>query len=149
MRGHQNGFGFGARFDHLALGKILLGIFDRFFEHALDFGVADAVARLHLDRMLLAVTEISRRDLQDAIGIDQEAHFDARKARGSWRHLQRETGEGAAILGEFALALQDVDVDAGLVVDSRGVHLLRAGGNRGVARDDLRDGAAVGFDAER
>ena len=149
LRGGQNRFGLGSRFDDLALGEILLGVFDGFFEHALDFGVADAVAGLDFDGVLLAGAKIFRGDLQDAVGVDQEFHFDARQARGRGRHFQSEARERAAIFREFAFALQHVNVDAGLVVDAGRVQLLRAGGNRGVARDDFRDGAAVGFDAER
>ena len=43
------------------------------------------------------------------------------KARRSGRNFEREAGERAAILGEFAFALQDVDVDAGLIIDAGGV----------------------------
>ena len=39
FRGAQHGFRFVARFDQLALGKILLGILDRFLEHPLDFSI--------------------------------------------------------------------------------------------------------------
>ena len=90
-----------------------------------------------------------RGDLQDAVGIDQEFDFDAREAGGRGRNFERESRERAAIFGEFAFALEDVNVDAGLIVDAGGVLLLRAGGDGGVARNDFGDGAAVGFDAER
>ena len=52
--GRQNGFGFCARFDRLPLCEILLGVFDRLFQHSLDFGIADAVTGLHFDGVLLA-----------------------------------------------------------------------------------------------
>src|SRR6266436_4501438 len=147
--GGQNGFGFGARFDELALGKILLGVFDGFLKHALDFGIVDAVARLDFDGVPFAGAQILRGNLQDAVGVDQESHLDALQARGSRRNFQREAREGTAIFSEFALALKNVNVNAGLAVDAGGVQLLRAGGNRGVARDNFRDGAAVRFDAQR
>ena len=147
--GGEDGFGFGARFDELALGEILFGVFDGFFEHALDFGVVDSVARLDFDGVLLAGAQIFGGDLQDAVGVDQEFDFDARQACGRGRDFESETREGAAIFGEFAFALQDVNVDAGLIVDAGGVLLLRAGGNGGVARNNFGDRTAVGFDAER
>ena len=50
---------------------------------------------------------------------------------------------------EFAFTLQNVDVNAGLIVDASGVLLLRAGGDGGVARNNFGDRAAVGFDAQR
>ena len=52
------------------------------------------------------------------------------EARRRRRNFQSEARERAAIFGEFAFALQDVDVDAGLVVDAGGVMFLRAGGDR-------------------
>src|SRR5260370_14136834 len=52
------------------------------------------------------------------------------------------------MFGKFAFALEDVDVDAGLIVDAGGVKLLGAGRNCGIARNDFCDGAAVSLDAE-
>src|SRR6266478_2646562 len=145
----QDRFGFGARFDQLALGKILFRVFDGFLEHTLDLGIVDAVARLDFDGMAFAGAQILRGNLQDAVGVDQESHLDALQARRSRRNSQREAREGTAILGEFALALKNVNVNAGLAVDAGGVKLLRASGNRGVARNNFRNGAAVRFDAQR
>ena len=71
------------------------------------------------------------------------------KPAGAGGSLQCKVREGAAIFGEFALALQDVNVNAGLIVHAGGVLLLRAGRNGGVARNNFGDRAAVGFDAER
>ena len=42
-----------------------------------------------------------------------------------------------------------MDIDPGLIVDARGVKLLRAGGYRGISRNQLRHRAAVGLDAKR
>src|SRR5579862_1999568 len=42
-----------------------------------------------------------------------------------------------------------MDVDASLIFYAGGEHFLGAGGNGGVARDNFRDHAAHGFDAER
>ena len=82
----QNRFRFRARLDDLALGEILLRVFDGFLEHALDFGFVDAVARLDFDGMLLAGAKILGADLEDAVGVNQEFHFDARQASGRRRH---------------------------------------------------------------
>ena len=64
---------FRARFDQLAFGKILFGVFDGFFQHALDFRVVDSVAGLYFDGVLLAAAHVFGGDLQDAVGVDQEA----------------------------------------------------------------------------
>src|SRR6266480_2801806 len=147
--GRQNRFRFRARFDDLALGKILLGVFDGFLEHALDLGIVDAVARLDFDGMLLTAAKILGAHLQDAVSVDQEFHFNARQSCRRGRHSQREARKRAAVFREFAFALEDVDVDAGLIVDASGVKFLRARGNRGIARNDFRDRATIGLDAER
>src|SRR5882724_12925143 len=145
----QDRFGFRARFDQLTLGKILLGVFDGLLEHALDLRIVDAVTRLDFDGMPFAGAQILRGNLQDAVGVDQESHLDALQASRSRRNFQREARKGTAIFGELALALKNVNVNAGLAVDAGGVKLLRAGGNRGVARNNFRHRAAVGFDAQR
>src|SRR2546422_1544485 len=98
--------------------------------------------------MALASAQILCGNLQDAVGVDEKFHFDARQAGGRRRNLQRETSERTAISREFAFALQDVDVNAGLIVDAGSIEFLRARGNGGIARDNFCDGAAVGLDAE-
>ncbi len=42
--------------------------------------------------MLFAGAEILGADLQDAVGVDQEFHFDAREAGWGRRYFQREVG---------------------------------------------------------
>ena len=96
--------------------------------------------------MLIAGTEILRCDLQDAVGVDQEFYLDARQPGGRGRHTQTEASQRAAIFCEFALALKHVNVDAGLIVYASRVKLLGARGNRGIARNDFCNGAAVGLD---
>src|SRR6266851_4087265 len=135
--GRQDRFGFGARFDDLAFGEILLSVFNGFLEHTLDFGIIDAVTGLDFDGMLLAGAKILGADLKNAVGVDEKFHLDAWQARRRGRNPQRETSQRAAILGQFAFALENVDVDAGLIVDASGVQLLGAGGNCGIARNDF------------
>ena len=147
--GDENRFGFGARFDHLAVGEVLFGEVDGVFEHLFDVDVGDAVARLDFDDVLLVGAQVFGANLEDAVGVDQKFHFDASEAGGRGRRFELETREGAAIFREFALALQHVDVDGGLIVDAGGEELFGARGNRGVARNNFRDNAAHGFDAER
>src|SRR2546422_823078 len=98
--------------------------------------------------MALASAQILCGNLQDAVGVDEEFHFDARQAGGRRRNLQRETSERTAISREFAFALQDVDVNAGLIVDAGGVKLQRTRGYGGIAWNDFRNRAAVGLNAE-
>ena len=95
-----------------------------------DLSIADAVARLHFDGVLLARTQIFGTNLQDAVGVYQESHLDAWQPGRGWRHFQREPSERTAVFCQFALALQDVNVDARLIVNTRRVKLLRARRNR-------------------
>ena len=110
--------------------------------------MVDAVTGLDFDGMLVAGAKVFRAYLQDAIGIDQELHFDAWKAGGRGRNAKSKASERATISGQFAFALENVDVNAGLIVDAGGVELLGARGDRGVARDDLCNRSAVSLDAE-
>jgi len=78
FREMQDAFGFIARLDQLALGKILLGEFDRFLEHAFDFGIVETVGWLDFNRVLRAGAQIARGNLQDAARVDQKFHFNPR-----------------------------------------------------------------------
>ena len=97
--------------------------------------------------MLFPGTNVFCADLENSVGVDQEFYFDTRQACWRGLHLESESRQRPAVLCQFALTLQHVDVDAGLIVDTSRVHLLRAGGNRRIARDDFGDCAAVRFDA--
>src|SRR2546430_10725807 len=148
-RCRQDRFGFRARLDDLALGEILLRVLDGLLEHTFDFGIVDAVAGLDFDGMLVAGAKVFRAYLQDAVSVDQEFYLDAWKAGGRGRNSQSEASERAAVLSQLAFPLQNVDVNAGLIVDTGGVKLLCARGDRGVARNNFCDGSAVSLDAER
>ena len=51
----KNGFGFGACFNYLALGEILFGVLDGFFQHVFDVGVVKAITWLHFDGVLFPI----------------------------------------------------------------------------------------------
>ncbi len=98
----------------------------------------------------LAAALLAGGDVQDAVGVDEELDLDAGQAGDHGRDaFEVEAGERAAVFGEFALALEDVDGDVGLAVDAGGEVLGGGGGDGGVALDDFGDDAAEGFDAER
>ena len=99
--------------------------------------------------MLFSGANILRTHLKYPVCIDQKFDFDSGKPRGRWRNFQGKPRERPAIFRKFTFALQNVNVDPGLVVDTCGVEFLRACRNRRIARNDFRDRAAVGFDAER
>ena len=63
--------------------------------------------------------------------------------------VQMEAAEALVVLRHLALALQDVDLNGGLVVRGGGEHLALAGRDGGVAVDELGADAAERLDAER
>jgi hypothetical protein len=88
--------------------------------------------------------------LQDAVGVEGELDLDLRHAarRGrDARELELEP-ERAVVLRELALALQHVDLHAGLVVGGGGEGLLLARRDGRVLLDELGHHAAHGLDAQ-
>jgi hypothetical protein len=119
-------------------------------DHRLDLGVAQAAAGLDLDLLLLARAQVLRGHGEDAVGVDVEADLDLRHAaRGGRDARELELAERLVVRRHLALALQDVDLHARLVVLRRGEHLGLAGRDGGVALDELRHHAALGLDAQR
>ena len=93
--------------------------------------VGEAVSRLDVDFSLFAAALLARRNAQDAVGVDQEFHFDARHAGDHRRNaLEIEARQRTAIARQFAFALQHVNRDVGLAVDLSGVILRGRRGHR-------------------
>ena len=119
-------------------------------EHLLDGVVIEAVRGLHLDRLFDAGAILAGMDGQQAVGIDAERHLQTRHAGGHRRDaLQREARQAPAVGRELALALDDVDLEAGLLVLLRRVLRARGRGRGRVARKDAIDDTAADLDAER
>ncbi len=79
----------------------------------------------------------------------RKSHLDARQSRRHGRNaFQVEARQRAAIGGQFALALQDVNCHVGLAVDPGGEVLGCRSGNGGIALDDARHRSAQCFNAE-
>src|SRR5437870_9101714 len=108
-----------------------------------------AVARADFDQLLFSSAHVLCGNLENTVRVNQEFYFDAREARGGRRDFKCKAREGAAIFREFAFALQNVDIDAGLIVDASRIHLLRARRNRRVAGNDFSDGSTIRFNAQR
>ena len=90
------------------------------------------------------------RHREDAVRVDLERHRHARQAGGQRRNAgEREPRQRAAVLHQLALALQHVDVHARLAVGEGGELLRRAGGDGGVAQDQLLHQAAHRLQPER
>ena len=123
-----------------------LGVLD----HAIDFILGQARTILNLDGVFLAGALVLRGDVDDAISVDVEGDLDLRNTTGS----RSDTGqlEGAEQLvgsSHLALALEDLDLNAGLVVLSGGEGLRTLGRNGGVAFDQLGHHATLGLNTKR
>ncbi len=93
---------------------------------------------------------LPRGDAEQAVGVDAEGDLQPGQAGGHGGDaLEHEARERAAVGGELALALDDVQVEAGLPVGVGGEDLPRAGRDGGVAGEDLLGHAAHGLEAER
>ena len=101
------------------------------------------------DVLLLAGTQVLRADLHDAVCINIEGDFDLRHTTGSRSDaIQMEDAEALVVAGELTLALQDIDLNRGLVIRSSGEDLALVGRNGGVALNDLGADAAQSLNAE-
>jgi hypothetical protein len=133
----------------VARGLVGIGVGLGLFLHLLDLLLAQAAAGLDADALLLARGLVLGAHVQDAVGVDVEGHFDLRQAaRGGWDAVQVEAADGAVAAGHGALALQHVDLHAGLVVAGRAEGLALLGGDGGVGLDQLGHHTAHGLDAE-
>ena len=123
---------------------------ERIEQHPFDLVVGEAVARLHLDRGLLARRFLARGDAQDAVGVDHERHLQPRHpGRHGGNPLQREPSQRTALAHQLALPLHDVQVESGLLVGVGRERLLRAARHRRVAVNQLLGDAAHGLEPQR
>ena len=100
--------------------------------------------------LLLAGAQILGGDVHDAVGVDIEGDLDLRNAAaGRGDAVQVEAAQALVVSGHLALALEDIDLNGGLVVRGGGEDLALAGGDGGVALDELGAHAAQGLDAQR
>ena len=101
------------------------------------------------DVLLLAGAQILCADLHDAVGVDIEGDFDLRHTTGSRSDaVQMEDAEALVVAGKLTLALQDINLNRGLVIRSGGEDLALVGRNGGVALNDLGADAAQSLNAE-
>ena len=86
----------------------------------------------------------------DAVGVDLERDLDLRHTLGRGRDVgQLEPRQALVVRGHVGLALQDVELDLGLVVGDGGEDAALARGDRAVALDDRRERAVLGLDTHR
>merc|ERR1719157_345961 len=139
------------RLDFVAHLLVLLLELLSLLHHALDVLLRQAALVVgDGDLLRLAGALVLRAHVEDAVGVDLEAHLDLRHAARRRRDAaQLELAQQVAVLGHRALALEDLDVDSGLVVLVGGEDLRLLRRDDGVARDELRHHAAHGLNAQR
>ena len=87
--------------------------------------------------------------MHDAVGVDVEGDFDLRDAAGRGCDArQHESAQRLVVAAELTLALQNVDLDARLIVGSRREHLALLDGDGRISVDEPREHAAQRLDAE-
>src|SRR5579884_3703806 len=139
-----------ALFDLFLAAAVFLSVRFGILHHALDLVFRETAGRHDGDFLLATGALVAGRDVHDTVGIDVEGDFDLRDAAWSgWNAIQNEAAQRAVVFGEFTLALQDVNLNAGLVVAGSREDLALLGRNGGVALDQLGENAAQGLDTER
>ena len=129
----------------LILGGILLGVLDSL----VDVVLAHVGGSSDRDALLLAGAQVLRADVNDTVGINIEGDLDQRHAAGSRSaDVKKEGSQALVVAGKLTLALQDVDLNAGLVISRSGEDLALLGGDGGVAVNDLGADAAQSLNAQ-
>ena len=129
---------------------VLFRIRFRVFHHAFDFFLAQTGRTLDGDVCRFARAFVFGGNVQDAVRVNVEGHFDLRHAARCGCDVgQVELPQRFVRAGFFALALQHVNRNRRLVVFRSGEHLRRFGRNGGVFLDEFGHHAAHGFDTQR
>jgi hypothetical protein len=97
--------------------EVVLAVIERVHQHLLDRLVVEAVARLDAHRLLDPRRQLLGVHAEEAVGVDLERDLEPRHPRRHRRDaLEREAREAPVVGDHLALALDDVDLEAGLVV---------------------------------
>ena len=114
-----------------------------------QLGLAEPARGMDHHGLAAAGGLVLRAHGDDAVDVDLEGDLELRHALGRLRDVgELELGQALVVGGHVALALQDVDLDLGLVVGDGGEHAALAGGDRAVALDERGERAVLGLDAE-
>ena len=118
-------------------------------DHALDILLGQPAGCLDADLLFLAGGLVAGRDVDDAVGIDVEGHFDLCRATRRRRDADKvELPQQLVVCRKLALPLENANGDSRLVVFRRGECLAAPRRNCGVALDQLGHHAAERLDAE-
>src|SRR5436309_1329286 len=128
---------------------VLFSVRFGFALHLLDFLFRKSRAAGDGNLLFLAGTEVLRRDVQDAVRVDVEGHFDLRNAARRRRDsIEVERAKILVIARKRAFALQHFDFDPRLIVAVSRKDLRLAGRDSGVARNHRCSHTARGLNRE-
>ena len=117
--------------------------------HALDLVVVQRGGAGDGDLLLLAGAQVLRRHVHDAVGVDVESDLDLRHTTARSRDAgELELAQRLVVGGHLALALQHVDLHAGLERGGGAEHLRVVHRQRGVALHEARRHAAHRLDGQ-
>lgn len=107
--------------------------------HALDLFLGEAALVVgDGDLLLLSGSLIFGADVEDTVGVDLEGDLDLGLTTRSRRDsTELKLTQQVVVLGHWALTLEHLDVDSGLVVLVGGEDLGLLGGDDGVTGDEL------------
>ena len=117
-----------------------------FLDHAVDFALIEARRRFNSNLLFLARSQIFSRYIYDTVGIDVKCDFDTGYSTGSSRDTgQFETAQCLVIGSHFTFALQDMDIDRRLIIDSSRENLAARCRDGRIAVDDFGEDTAQCF----
>ena len=147
--GMDDAVGLVAQGHHFLELGVVLGMGLGVAHHLVDLVVGEPARRLDDDGLFLAGGLVLGGNVENAVGVDVEAHLDLRHAaRRRWNVGEVEAAEGLVLRCLLALALQHVNGHRGLVVVGGGIHLLLLRRDGGVLLDQRVHDATERLDAE-
>ena len=88
--------------------------------HAVDLVFREAAGSDDGDLLFTARAFITRRNVDNAVGVNVERDLDLRHTTRGWRNaIKDEAPQRAVVLGKLALTLQDIDLHTRLAVACR------------------------------
>ena len=121
-----------------------------FFNHSINFILIQSTGGGDGDFLLFAGAKVFSAYVNDTVGINVEGNFDFRySTRCSRNATQLEAAQSFVVSSHFTFALQNMDINGGLVISSSGEYLFLRCRNGGVTINNLGEYTAEGFDTQR
>ena len=120
-----------------------------FFYHSIYFVLIQGAGGSNGNLLFLASAQILSAYVNDTVSIDVEGNLNLRYSTGSSGDTaQLKAAQGLVVSSHFAFALQNMDINGGLVICCSGEYLLLRSRNGGVAVDNLGEDTAQSFNTQ-